>query len=183
MVVEEGKNNSHDANITSNEGKSQIDRSSSSRRFINAGDAIKELFEGFNDWSANVSTHGMHTAYAVIAANWAVYGDAQAIIGNLWAKFSIAIIISFLGLNLFCTWLMTLCYTEQYDYADEDRERWSSEFEREKIVPSSWPYTKFIEQLGEFMRLLKVWAPIIGGIFFILGLFFGNQANTTIPKM
>ena len=113
-------------------------------------------------------------AYAVIAANWAVYGDAQAIIVNPWAKSSIAIVISFLCLNLFCTWLMTSLYVKRCAYADADKARWSSEFEREKTSPSAWPYTKFIEQLGKFMRLLKVWAPIVGGIVFIIGLFYGG---------
>ena len=149
MVAEEGKNSSDEPYRPPSDGTSQLEQSSTSRRFSNAGDAVKELFEGFNDWSATVSAHGMYTAYAIIAANWAVYGDAQAIIGNLWAKSSIAIIISFLGLNLFCTWLMTKCYAKRCEYADENKARWSSEFEREKISPSAWPYTKFIERLGD----------------------------------
>ena len=153
---------------------------SQSRRFSSAGDAVKELFEGFNEWSVTVSSYGIHMAYAVIAANWAVYGNAQAIIGNLWAKSSIAIVISFLGLNLFCTWLMTSLYAKRCAYADEDKTRWSSEFEREKTSSSAWPYTKFIDRLGKFMRLLKVWAPIIGGIVFIIGLFCGGQTATTV---
>lgn len=105
-----------------------------------------------------------------------MYGNAQAILGNLWAKSSIAIVISFIGLNLFCTWLMTILYDKRCAYADTDKARWLSEFEREKTSSSAWPYTKSIEQLGKFMRLLKVWAPIIGGIVFIIGLFYGDQS-------
>ncbi|MCK4825384.1 hypothetical protein KA005_57080, partial [bacterium] len=108
----------------------------------------------------------------------AVYGDAQAILGNLWAKSSVAIVISFLGLNLFCTWLMTKCYAKRCEYADADKARWSTEFERENTLSSAWPYSKFIEQLGDFIRFIKVWAPIVGGIIFIIGLFSGGQTTT-----
>jgi hypothetical protein len=172
LVVEEVKNRNNETDSHQSDP--------TSRRFSNAGDAVKELFEGFNDWSATVSSYGIQMAYAVIAANWAVYGDAQAIIGNIWAKYSIAIVISFLGLNLFCTWLMTSLYDKRCAYADVDKARWSSEFEREKISPSAWPYTKFIEKLGKFMRLLKVWTPIVGGIVFIIGLFCGGQTASTV---
>lgn len=179
MVVAEEKNRGNEPGSPPNVGIPQSEQSATSRRFANAGDAAKEIFEGFNDWSATVSSYGMHMAYAIIAANWAVYGDAQAIIGNLWAKFSVAIVISFLGLNLFCTWLMTILYTQRCEYADESKARWSNEFQRENTTSSAWPYTKSIERLGGFIRLLKVWAPIVGGIVFLLGLFFGGQTTTT----
>lgn len=178
--MEEVKNSNNETDSPLIDPTSQFEQGSTSRRFSNAGDAVKELFEGFNDWSATVSTYGIHMAYAVIAANWAVYGDAQAIIGNHWAKSSISIVISFLGLNLFCTWLMTSHYYKRCVYANEDKARWSSEFEKEKTSSSDWPYTKFIQRLGKFMRLLKVWAPIVGGIVFIIGLFCGGQTATTV---
>ena len=176
----EGNNNS---NVTdcrpSSVGTPQPKTGVVSRRFDKAGDATKELFDGFNKWSATVSNYGLHMAYAVIAANWAVYGDAQAILSNLWAKFSVAIVVSFLGLNLLCAWLMTWQYAKRCEYADEDKARWSREFNSEYTSSSAWPYTKFIEGLGDFIRLLKAWAPIIAGIVFILGLFFGSHTTTT----
>ena len=160
-----------------NVGASQSDPTVKSRRFSNAGDAAAELITGFNDWSANISLYGMHMAYAVIAANWAVYGNAQTILSNPWAKYSVAIVILFLGLNLFCTWLMTNSYAERCDYADDDKNRWANEFKNEDAKSSAWPYSKYIENLGDFIRFIKVWVPIVGGIVFILGLFFGAQAS------
>jgi len=179
VVVAEGKNSGNKPNSPQSVGTQQSEQIASSRRFADAGEAVKELYDGFNDWSATVSSYGIQMAYAVIAANWAVYGGAQAILENPWAKFSVAIVISFLGLNLFCTWLMTMCYAQRCSYADKDKTRWSKEFENEYTSSSAWPYTKFIEKLGDFIRLLKVWAPIVGGIVFILGLFFSGQTTTT----
>ena len=65
------------------------------------------------------------------------------------------------------------------NFVEENKARWSREFEKEYTSSSAWPYTKPIEKLGEFMMLLKVWAPIVGAIVFILGLFLGGQTTTT----
>ena len=177
MVVADRKNNNIVQNSPINVDSSQSDPTVKSRRFSKAGDAAAELITGFNDWSANISLYGMHMAYAVIAANWAVYGNAQAILSNPWAKYSVAIVIFFLGLNLFCTWLMTNLYANQCDYANDDKIRWKKEFNNENITSSAWPYTKYIENLGDFIRIIKVWVPIVGGVVFILGLFFGGQVS------
>ena len=64
-------------------------------RFESAGEAAKELFDGFNVWSGGVSTYGAQTSYAIIAANWAVYGSADKILSNKLAVFSMIIIILF----------------------------------------------------------------------------------------
>ena len=145
------------------------------RRFENAGDAAKELFDGFNDWSAAVNVYGVQTAYAVIAANWAVYGNAQTILNNPWAKVSIAIVVGFLGINLLCIGLMTRLYSRRRCYADKDKERWKVEFEKEVETSSPWPYTGFIEVLGSFIRIFNMWAPVMGGAIFIIGLFITNN--------
>ena len=175
MEVEEVKNNNSVSDSLKNDSAAQSCPTVKSRRFSDAGEAANELLTGFNDWSACVSTYGMHMSYAVIAANWAVYGNAQAILRNPWAKYSVAIVIVFLGLNLFCTWLMTNLYAKQCDYANDDKNRWAEEFNNENTISSVWPYTIFIENLGDFIRHLKVWVPIVGGTVFILGLLFSGQ--------
>lgn len=143
------------------------------RRFETAGDATDELFEGFNDWSASISSYGMQAAYSVIAANWAVYGSANAIITNYWARTSMALVITFIGVNLFLTWRMTVQYQRRLKYADDDKDRWHNEFNHGEDASSAWPYTSSIQSLGASMRLLKTWAPIGAGLIFVMGLIFG----------
>lgn len=142
-----------------------------SRRFNDAGEATKEIFDGFNKWSTAVGTYGIQSAYALIAANWAVYGGVQGITDNQWAKWSIIVVIIFLGLNLIATLRMAHLYGKRCDYANIDKNRWENEFNAEAEAPSPWPYTSSIENLGDFIRHLKVWAPVLSGIFFIIGLF------------
>ncbi len=141
------------------------------RRFSKPGDAWQELFDGFNEWGATLSSHGLQAAYALIAANWAVHGNARAILDNIFAKLSIAMIICFLGLNLLGDWWMVLLYENRLKYADDDKDRWEKEFQDAAKEKSSWPYTKLIENLGLWLRILKTLAPVIAGILFILSLF------------
>lgn len=142
------------------------------RRFKNVGEASKELFEGFNKWCSVLSSHSLQAAYAIIAANWVVHGNANAILDNIFAKLSMAITIGFLGLNLLGARWMTVLYKKRCEYANENKEQWEKEFEEAAQVTSSWPYTKLIENLGFWLRLLKAWAPVIAGILFILSLFY-----------
>lgn len=145
--------------------------SSRVRRFETAGDASQELFDSFKEWSGAVGAYGVQTAYAVIAANWAVYGSTGAM-QDAWAKSSLAVVIIFLALHLICTGWVSMLHLRRIRYANENPRRWEEEFTRKNIISSSWPYTGLIEWLGSLMRFMKVWAPVAGGALFILGLFF-----------
>jgi len=141
------------------------------RRYEVPGDATQELYDGFNTWSAGLATHSIHAAYALVAANWAVHGSADAILTNPWAKASLAIVIGLLGFNLLCMGYMTWLYKRRCMYADNDKERWAKEFEDASKRKSAWPYTNLIQYLGECLRLLRIFAPTAAGFFFILSLF------------
>jgi hypothetical protein len=144
---------------------------SDKRRFANAGDASKELFDGFNDWCSAFSSHSLQSSYAIIAANWAVHSNAHAILSNIFAKLSMATITAFLVINpLLCRW-MILLYKKRCNFTDQNKKQWEVEFNETEKESSCWPYTKLIEILGESLRALKTWAPIISGILFIFSLF------------
>ena len=161
---------------SSDAGASDANPSRRTRRYEVPGDALQELYQGFNTWSVALATYGIHAAYALIAANWAVHGNTNAILANPFAKGSLAVVTGFLGLNLLCTGLMTWLYKLRCMYADQDKKRWLDEFEQTSEGSSPWPYTHFIQGLGEFMRLLRIFAPTAGGVLFILSLFFGGRS-------
>lgn len=153
--------------ITKNENFGGNDQS----EFITAGEALKKLGQDFNDWSSILTTHSVQASYAIIAANWAVHSNANSILANCFSKWSLVIILSFLGLNLLCTQLMIHMHYRQYLYAEKNSERWQKEFIETRGTRTYWPYTKNIEHLGIFMRWLKVWAPVISTFLFIISLF------------
>ena len=144
------------------------------RRFTNAGEATSELFTSFGAWSSNLAAWSMQLAYAVIAANWAAHGNTTNILHNWAAKSSMAVAVGFLALHLLLTGWMTWRYGKRLDYADANKARWEKEFETSAKEPSPWPYTGFIEGLGTFIRLLRIWLPLAAGLLFILSLVVGR---------
>ena len=145
---------------------------SNDRRFNSAGEAKEELQTEFNYWGSILTSHSIQIAFAIIAANWAVHGSARVILENCWSIWSMAIVLGFLGLDLLATRLMIRLHYKQILYSEEDVERWNKEYNQAK-GKRYWPYTKRIENLGIIFRELKVWAPVLAAILFIISLFFG----------
>jgi len=145
---------------------------SNDRRFNSAGEAKEELQTAFNDWGSILTSHSIQIAFAIIAANWAVHGSARVILANCWSKWSMAIVLGFLGLDLLATRLMIWLHYKQILYSEEDVERWNKEYDQAK-GKRYWPYTKGIENLGRIFRELKACAPVSAAILFIISLFFG----------
>jgi len=149
-------------------------KGSVSRRFADAGAAANEIFDGYNDWSGTVSSHSLEASYALIAANWAVYGNKSAILASLWARWSLGIVITFLAVNLLLATLMTRLYVKRCKYADDDKDRWDEEFKNAANAPSAWPYTDGIQTLGTVKEFASVIAPVTAGVIFVVGLVCGG---------
>ena len=129
-----------------------------------------QLREDFNAWTSILTAHSLQATFAVVAANWAVYGSAGAIISNTLAKFSIGIALSFLGINLAFTLLMGWMHRKQYYYAEENHDRWTQEYLENKGQPTPWPYTPSMERLGIVHRHLKAWAPLVAAALFVISI-------------
>ena len=143
------------------------------RRFSSSSDATKELQKGFNNWSSILTKHSIEATLATIAANWAVHGNAKIILSNAWSKWSLAIAIGFLGINLLGAGWMTFLYNKRRRYADDNKDRWENEYQEagKKSKSTPWPYTHFTQGLGSVLRFLKVTVPIIATLLFIISLF------------
>jgi hypothetical protein len=141
------------------------------RRFQSPEAASKEIFDGFNRWTISLTTYSTQAAYAPIAANWAVHGQFGLLSWNVYARLSVVFAISFLAVHMLIVWLMAHLYAVRCDYSDEDRERWTKEFEANETVRSPWPYTKLIEDLGTHKRCLQALLPLTSGTLFIFSAF------------
>jgi len=144
--------------------------------FKTAGDALKTLGQAFNDWSSILTTHSIHAAYAIIAANWAVHGSTQNILNNSYAKWSLVIVFVFLGFNILVSGCMKHMHFNQYLHGEKNSKKWETEFKeyeksRQKGKRTPWPYTECIENLGVAQTFVKICAPIIAATLFIFSLF------------
>jgi hypothetical protein len=141
------------------------------RRFNSPGDGAKELQEGFNAWCSILTKHSIEATLAIIAANWAVYGNTEVILDNIWSKWSLIVAVTFLGLNLVGTGWMTFLYNKHRRYADENKIRWKNLYEEADNKTTPWPYTHLIQAVGSISRFLKVIMPFMATTFFIVSLF------------
>ena len=135
---------------------------------------LDKLNTDFNAWCELLTTHSMQACYALIAANWAVHGNIQHILCNIYSKWSIAIVLGFIGINLLLNWLMVQFHFSQYIHAERDIDAWTKEYIDYKDHVGDrtyWPYYKRIEYLGHFFRFIKMIFPFIAAVLFIKSLF------------
>ncbi len=140
-------------------------------RFKSIDDPFKEVNEYYKVWTGMLTNRSIELSFAIIAANWAVHGNANAILSNGWSKSSIIIILLFFGVNLIVSYIIGELLRIRCSDAASNRAKWEKEYQDEMIRPPYWPFTKSITYLGLFLRVLKLLAPSIASICFLLSLF------------
>lgn len=134
------------------------------RRFATAGDGTKDLYEGYNAWTSGLAKHALQVTFALIGANWALYGTQAGILSNGWATASLFIAVGYLVLQLGLMLTMAIWHFCQHEYAEANRSRWEEEFNAAADTKSDWPYTKSIIRLGKFTPWLNLCAPALSGV-------------------
>lgn len=131
--------------------------------------ALVAVREDYHYWSGKLTETSLQFSYAVIAANWAVFGSVDGILKNRWSKLSVALVVVGLGLGMAgAKWLSEL-HRKRIDYAAH-AERWADEFRKNTGTQSAWPFTNRIERLGRIFRWAKTWLPLAAGLLFLVAL-------------
>jgi hypothetical protein len=134
-----------------------------------ASDYLKQLGQDFNSWAELLTSHSSQACYAIIAANWAVYGKWSDILNHASAKWSILLAVASIGITLFTNWLMAQLHYNQFLYAEKDKGRWEKEYleYKNRSEDNPWPYTQSIQNIGAVSRLLKMIVPVTATVAFI----------------
>ena len=140
-------------------------------RIKDPGAGLQEVVDAYNDWSSMLTNRSIEASFAVIVANWAVYGSPSLILAKGFAKWSIIVVMVFLAINLLAAFWMSHLHSARFEYAEQDPNRWQREYEKTKGALDPWPYTKAIENLGRWLRVLKAFAPLIAAGLFVVSLF------------
>lgn len=135
-----------------------------------ASEGLKSVQDDYLYWTGKLTDSSFQLSFAVIAANWAVFGSVQGILNNLWAKGSLFLVLVSLALGLLGAKLMGELHRKRVEYAEQDLQRWNEEYAAALVRRSPWPFTKAIERLGRSMRELKAWLPLAAGIAFLVAL-------------
>ena len=139
--------------------------------YESSAEGYKKVRDEYEYWTGRLTDTSMQLSYAVIAANWAVFGSANLVLHNRYSKWSIALALSALGVNLFGSWLLGELHRARAVGAETRSSEWNLEWERYKDQTNPlWPFTRSIIALASIMRPIKVWFPIIGGGLFLIAL-------------
>jgi len=138
--------------------------------FQSPSEALKAVRDEYLYWTGKLTDSSLQLSYAVIAANWAVFGTVDKLLGNFWSKLSMELVMVALLLAAFGAKWMGELHKRRVDHAESDLTRWDTEFNANAGKRVPWPFTNGIELLGRVMREVKVWFPLLAGIAFLIAI-------------
>jgi len=134
--------------------------------YKDAGEATIALRDSYRTWTRNLTEWSIQLSYALLAANWAVFGTAKAILDSFCSTLSVVLVVLALTVNLIWAKSLSARVKARIEYAEQDHERWSNEFETYK-TDKDWPFTESINSSSDDMRSLRFLLPIAAGAAFI----------------
>jgi hypothetical protein len=139
--------------------------------YADAQDALKAVRDDYLYWTGKLTETSVQLSYAVLGANWAVFGSVDKILTNDWSKVSVLLIVVSLALSVFGAKVLGEKHVDRINYAEADPVRWNREFKATAGKEDPWPFTSSIESLGATTREAKTWLPLLAGASFIVALF------------
>lgn len=137
--------------------------------FSSPSEALKKVCSEYEYWSGKLTETSLQMSYAVVAANWIVFGSLNGILGNIWAKLSLLMVILALATNIIGAWLLSEALRKQVEYGEADEARWRTEHQESLKAACPWPFTSSIEKTGRWMRMVKATFTLLAGAILILG--------------
>jgi hypothetical protein len=131
---------------------------------------LKAVRERYYYWTERLTDGSFQLSLAVLAANWAVYGDVAKIMDSIWAKGSVCLVIMSVAVNLLGAKRMGEMHRLRIEYASEDVARWESDCASALGRNDPWPFTQDIDKLGRCLRRYKTWLPLAAGASFLVAL-------------
>lgn len=137
--------------------------------YANPAEALKKLSSEYEYWSGKLTESSLHMCYALIAANWVVFGSMNGILASTWAKLSLLMVLLALGINIAGAWLLSAALRKRVNYGEADNVRWAEEFGKYVGANSPWPFTETIDWIGRWMRCIKAGFTLASGVLLMVG--------------
>jgi hypothetical protein len=137
--------------------------------YSSSGEALKKLASEFEYWSGKLTETSLQMCYAIIAADWLLFGSTNGILKNGWAKYSVFMVLVALGANIIGAFALSEVLKSRITYAEDDKARWKREFEEFGGKNCPWPFTSAIEDTGRVMRGIKGGFTLLAGVLTIIG--------------
>jgi hypothetical protein len=140
--------------------------------YQSATEALKSVCGSFDYWTERLTETSLQMAYAVMAGNWLIFGSVNGILSSAWSKLSLLMVLLALATNVVGAWLLSHLLQKQIIYAECNREKWQDEFMRATGQHDPWPFTMWIEKIGQRMREIKAFFTLVSGMLLICGAIF-----------
>jgi hypothetical protein len=149
----------------------KADASEDDRLYKSPGEAVKKVTTEFEHWSGRLTESSLQMCYAVIAANWMVFGGSvNGILNNVFAKLSLLMVILALAANIVGAWILSESLRKMVEHGEGDKVRWQREYDEYLAAARSpWPFTDSMETAGKWMRFIKGVLPLAAGALLIVG--------------
>src|SRR5215467_8181366 len=131
--------------------------------------ALDAVGSEFNYWTGKLTEHSLQMCYALIGANWVVYGSVGQILRSQWAKMSLLIVILTLAINVIGAWYLSESLRKRFEWAESHTPAWEKEFQAAVGARVAFPFTDAHEKAGFWLRQVKGLFPLISGAFLIIG--------------
>jgi hypothetical protein len=136
--------------------------------YENSKKALESLRDWYTTWNGRLADRSVEVSYALIGANWAVFGSRDQLLDEPMAKISLVLVVTFLGLNLALTRIGTQMLQRRYYYAESNSSRWDEEYQEALGTRTPWPSTRAIDGVGQLLREIRTWMPLAAGVFFLI---------------
>jgi hypothetical protein len=137
--------------------------------YADPSEALKAVIANYEYWTGRLTETSAQMSYAVIAANWIIFGSVNVILKSTCSKLSLLFVLLSLATSVIGTWLLCEGHRRQGVYGDCNPGRWESEFRKFANTKHPWPFTNFIESTAAWTRNLKAAFVLLGGAFLIIG--------------
>jgi hypothetical protein len=131
--------------------------------------ALEKVGSEFDHWSGKLTETSLQMCYALIGANWVVFGSVDKILVNNFAKWSLFMVLLTLGCNVVGAWILSESIRNRFEWAEGHSDQWDKAFKDAVGERVPFPFTKFHESMGFWMRQIKGLFPIVGGLLLLIG--------------
>ena len=132
-------------------------------------DALRKVSSEFEYWTGKLTETSLQMCYALIGANWVVFGSVGGILRNNWAKSSLVMVLLALASNVIGAWVLSESLRERVAYGERNATQWTVEFQQAIGKDVAWPFTNAIQNTGKYMRWIKAGFTLVSGICLIVG--------------
>lgn len=132
-------------------------------------EALKKVSSEYEYWSGKLTETSLQMCYALIGANWIIFGSVNGILHSNWAKSSLVLVFLALGSNVIAALMLSEFLRSHIGYAEGHIETWDEEYNAAIGKDVAWPFTDRIQNTGRTMRWIKAGFTIASAICLIIG--------------